>query len=597
MIIEELIVTLGLDPTAFNNGLSSAQNSVSSAMSNLSSIGSAVTAVFAGATVAVGAFAINAIGKASDLNETISKTTVIFGDSSDKILNWSKNAANAMGTSQKSALDAAGGFAMFGSSAGLAGKDLDEFAMSNVGLATDLASFYNTTTEEAQTAIQAAFRGETEPIRKYNVMLDDASMRITAVKMGLISTTKTALTPQQKVLVANKLIWEQTNKAQGDFAKTSDGLANQQRILTANIENITTTLGTALLPAVNAVAGVFIEWINSPEVQTGIGVLTTNIGLFADYVIANIPVVIQGFQNFVTFLQNNEGIIVGVLTALTVAVGAFVWSVVAPMLPVIATFALVAGAAYLLYEAWTSNFGGIQDKTKAVWSFIQPILSNLWTWLSKNIPLALQTLSNFWTGTLLPAIMTVWSWINTNLMPLFVALGQVIQQSVLLYFTNLVAFWRDTMIPILKTLYEWFSNKVLPILTSVANFVGGRLMVSFNRMTDFIGGVTSKVQELVKWLQKLNGVHVNVPVSGGSGGIGAGASAPNKGKASGGVINAGESVWVGESGKEVFTAGKGGGYVTPNHKTTEKYAQQQKLEIDYQLLARVIGAELAKVVS
>jgi len=66
--------------------------------------------------------------------------------------------------------------------------------------------------------------------------------------MGIISSTKEALTPQQKVLAASELILKQTSAAQGDFARTSGGLANQQRILLAEIKNIAVEFGTSFLP-------------------------------------------------------------------------------------------------------------------------------------------------------------------------------------------------------------------------------------------------------------------------------------------------------------------------------------------------------------
>jgi hypothetical protein len=50
------------------------------------------------------------------------------------------------------------------------------------------------------------------------------------------------------VLAAQKVIYEQTSAAQGDFARTSDGLANQQRILTAELENTKIEIGEKLLP-------------------------------------------------------------------------------------------------------------------------------------------------------------------------------------------------------------------------------------------------------------------------------------------------------------------------------------------------------------
>jgi hypothetical protein len=66
--------------------------------------------------------------------------------------------------------------------------------------------------------------------------------------LGLIKTTKDALSPANKVLAAQAAIYKQTSDAQGDFARTSDGLANSQRILAANIEDVKVTLGESLLP-------------------------------------------------------------------------------------------------------------------------------------------------------------------------------------------------------------------------------------------------------------------------------------------------------------------------------------------------------------
>lgn len=194
----------------------------------------------------------DAVASASDMGETISKTNVLFGEGADAVIAFAETAATQFGQSQQQALDAATTFATFGKAAGLAGDDLTTFSTDFVGLASDLASFNNTTPEQAIQAIGAALRGETEPMRQYGVLLDDASMRQQALKMGLIETTTQALTPQQKVLAAQALIYAQTSAAQGDFARTSGGLANQQRILDAQMQNLQATVGQALLPVVLA---------------------------------------------------------------------------------------------------------------------------------------------------------------------------------------------------------------------------------------------------------------------------------------------------------------------------------------------------------
>jgi hypothetical protein len=194
-------------------------------------------------------FAKQTIDAASDLNETVSKSQQIFGTASKSVEQFASNSAKQFGMSKKTAIDAAASFGAFGKAAGLTGEDLGTFSTDLVALSADLASFGNTTPEEAALALGAALRGEAEPIRRFGVLLDDATLKQEALAMGLIETTKGALTPQQKVLAANAVILKQTSDAQGDFARTSDGVANQQRIMSATLEDVQTKLGEKLLPA------------------------------------------------------------------------------------------------------------------------------------------------------------------------------------------------------------------------------------------------------------------------------------------------------------------------------------------------------------
>lgn len=201
-------------------------------------------------TAAIGGFFKSAITGASDLNETISKSKVIFGDAAGSVEKYAKDASRNILLTTQQAIDASATFGVFGKSAGLTGKDLAGFSTDLTSLASDLSSFSNTTTDEAITAIGAALRGESEPIRKYGVLLDDASLRQEALRQGLVKTTKEALTPQTRVLAAQALIFKQTKDAQGDAARTSAGFANQQRILAKNFQDIKVEVGTALLPVI-----------------------------------------------------------------------------------------------------------------------------------------------------------------------------------------------------------------------------------------------------------------------------------------------------------------------------------------------------------
>lgn len=215
----------------------------------------ATAALAAGfAAVKVGQFLTGAVKGASDLGEAASKVGVVFGDGADDIKAWAATAATSLGSTQQQALDAASAFALYGKQAGLMGKELTGFAKQNTALATDLASFFNTTAEDASAAMASAFRGENDPIERYGVLINDAAVKTEAFKLGLIKTTKDAITPQNRVLAVQSLILAQTSAAQGDFTRTQAGLANQTRIAKAQFDGFKTTVGQALLPVVTTLA-------------------------------------------------------------------------------------------------------------------------------------------------------------------------------------------------------------------------------------------------------------------------------------------------------------------------------------------------------
>jgi hypothetical protein len=215
-----------------------------------------------------------AISAASDFQESTSKVNVVFGKASKSIKDFAATAATSLGQSKQSVLDAAGAFGTFGKAAGLAGDDLATFTTDFVTLSTDLASFNNTSPEEAVLAIGAALRGESEPLRRYGVLLNDAVLKQEAMTLGIYDG-KGALTAQQKVLAAQAAIYKQTNDAQGDFVRTSDGLANSQRTLGAVLKNVQIELGSKLLPAIQEFSNSLVDislWVQrNPETFTKIG--------------------------------------------------------------------------------------------------------------------------------------------------------------------------------------------------------------------------------------------------------------------------------------------------------------------------------------
>ena len=217
------------------------------------------------ATAALGGLAVaakGAVSAASDMAEAQSKVNVIFGDGASEIAKFAATASSKIGQSKKAVMDAAGTFGTFGKAAGLGGKDLAKFSTGFTALASDLASFNNTSPEEAIQAIGAALRGESEPMRRFGVLLNDATLKAEAMALGIYDGNG-ALTAQQKILAAQSAIYKQTGDAQGDFERTSSGLANSQRTLKAQFDDMQVSLGQALLPVIDALlpkVKAFADW-------------------------------------------------------------------------------------------------------------------------------------------------------------------------------------------------------------------------------------------------------------------------------------------------------------------------------------------------
>jgi hypothetical protein len=215
---------------------------------------------------------------ASDYGEAVNKATVILGGESVKQLeDFAGAASKTAGVSKTAALDAAAGFGALGKQAGLTGDPLAKFSTDLVQLAGDLASFNNTTVDESLQALKSGLQGEAEPLKRFNIFLNDAALKqeffaLTGEKVSGVLTT------QQKIVAANSLIFKQASDATGDFERTSDSLANQQRTLQADFENLKTEIGQGLVPTfstiVGAIGGVVGAFGTLPTgVQTGIGSL------------------------------------------------------------------------------------------------------------------------------------------------------------------------------------------------------------------------------------------------------------------------------------------------------------------------------------
>ena len=381
IVIDSSGVTIGVgNATKSLGSLSEVALKVGTAMQNAGKM------MTLGLTLPIAALGVASIKAASDLEETKNKVKVVFGEMSDDVLKWSKNSATAFGQSQQQALEAAGTFGNLFTSMGLAQKESADMSEGLVQLAADLASFNNIDPALVLEKLRSGLVGEVEPLRTLGINLTMAATKAKAVEMGLAGANG-EVTQAALLQARYALMLEQSKNAQGDFARTSDGLANQSRILNAQFKDSLAMLGQNLLPIalalVQALNKMLTAFNNMPApVQKAMLVLAGLVAALGPILIVvgwfvQLFGVISGIVTTLGTLGITFGGVAAAASAAGTAFLAFAASLALVILPIIVIIATLA----LLYYAFKNNVFGITDTVKQLWFLIKYYFGLITKWI------------------------------------------------------------------------------------------------------------------------------------------------------------------------------------------------------------------------
>ena len=239
--------------------LISSSNGLESATSNVSSFIKTVLG-FKTASLAMSKFnqAMNGKGimeLGSDIAEVENIVDVAFGSMANKAYEFASVATKQFGLSELAAKNYIGTMMAMLKSSGVAQDSAAEMSTTLAGLAGDLASFYNIDTDTAFYKIRAGISGQVMPLRQLGINLSVANMEAYALSQG-ITTSYNSMTQAQKVMLRYNYLLSVTGDQQGDFARTSGSWANQTRLLTLNLQSLSSVIGqgliSAILPAIQA---------------------------------------------------------------------------------------------------------------------------------------------------------------------------------------------------------------------------------------------------------------------------------------------------------------------------------------------------------
>lgn len=423
----KIIIDTLLDPHGLEKGLAS-----------IGDVAKKGLKVFTGAVVAGGAamtgLGIKAISLASDLDEVQNVVDVTFGDNAEIINQWAKEAASAIGMSELAYKKYSGTMGAMLKSMGLTNEQVKNMSGNMVDLAGDMASFYNLDHEVAFEKIRSGISGETEPLKQLGINMSVANLEAFRLAEGL-KKPYNQMTQSEQALLRYQYLMSATADAQGDFERTSDGLANQLRIAKLNMESLTADLGKLLLPVAqeavksfNDISDKLKEAFDDPSVQASIKSIAESIGDLitnvANFVANHLPNIIDGFA----WILDNAGTIaagvvgIGVaLTTMNVAnmilglVNAFKafklanegatvaqWLMNAAMSanPIVLVVGLITGLVAAIITLWNTN----EDFRVAViraWEKLKEVASNVWgricDFFTEDIPNAFKSIKSFFT--------------------------------------------------------------------------------------------------------------------------------------------------------------------------------------------------------
>lgn len=498
------------DSGPFEKSTDKAKNKLDQFADKCEKIGSKFTSIGKKATIGL-TVPLTLAGKkmvsaASDYDENLNKIDVAFGKSGEKVKEWSDTAIKHFGLSKNQALEMTALFGDMATSMGMTQPAAADMSVSLASLAGDMASFKNVSVDEAMTALNGVFTGETESLKRMGIVMTEANLSAYALEKG-ITKNYSAMSQAEKVQLRYNYVMEMTKNAHGDYANTADGTANSVRTFWGSLENLSITLGQKLLPMFTPLIQKATAWVNkfaemSPTMQgfiVKIGLFLAAIGPVSLVIGKTITIggsLVSTFSK-ITTASNGAGLGIKAFAVkaktgfLSAAAGAKAFIV--PLLPMIAIVGAVAGILIYLWKSNDNFRNSIMQTGKQIMGVLIPVLNQLAN-LFNLLVSALAPIITSLVSTLAPIITqiaTVLTNIVTAVAPVLITIIGTITQVI------------QSMMPIISSIINVVSaviSNVVGVVTPIVSFIAGiitKIMGVISPIVSFMAGVISKVVSVI----------------------------------------------------------------------------------------------------
>ena len=223
------------------NTLSSTENAFSKTFGKIGK-----TIALALSVTAISKFTKSCIDLGSDLAEVQNVVDVVFPNINSQVNNFAKNAIDQFGLSELATKKYMGTFGAMSKSFGFSEQAAFKMSKTVTGLVGDVSSFYNISQDLAYTKLKSIWTGETETLKDLGIVMTQTALNEYALRNGF-SKTIDKMTEAEKVSLRYSFVQSQLASATGDFARTSDGWANQVRVLSLRFDQLKASLGQGFI--------------------------------------------------------------------------------------------------------------------------------------------------------------------------------------------------------------------------------------------------------------------------------------------------------------------------------------------------------------
>lgn len=194
----------------------------------------------------------SAIETSSEYTEIMNMFSVSMGEYGEEAYEYATKVGEVMGIDPAEWAENQGVFNSIIKGFGIASDKAAVMSKNLTQLGYDLATFYDTDFETAMQKVQSGIAGELEPLRRWGYDLSVARLQQEALNLG-IEKSVSEMTQAEKAQLRYYAMLTQVTTAQGNMARELDQPANQLRILSAQVTQLSRAIGDLFIPALNKI--------------------------------------------------------------------------------------------------------------------------------------------------------------------------------------------------------------------------------------------------------------------------------------------------------------------------------------------------------